>query len=88
VVDRLRQLQFEPIEVQFGGKPEDARKYSNKRAEMWGRLKEFLKIGSIEGDEILTTELTAVEYSFNQRDQIQLERKESMKARGHLTSTR
>jgi hypothetical protein len=28
------------------------------------------------------SELTAVEYSFNQRDQIQLERKESMKSRG------
>ncbi|MGZ5164922.1 MAG: hypothetical protein ACXWCQ_30815 [Burkholderiales bacterium] len=30
----------------------------------------------------MQSELTAVEYSFNQRDQIQLERKESMKARG------
>jgi hypothetical protein len=43
---------------------------------------EWLKVGVIENDEQLATDLTAVEYSFNQRDQIQLERKESMKARG------
>lgn len=82
VVDRLRQLGFNPVEVQFGGKAEDVRKYANKRAEIYGRLKDWLKVGVIERDEMLVTDLTGVEYSFNPRDQIQLERKESMKARG------
>jgi hypothetical protein len=82
VVDRLRQLGYDVVEVQFGGKPTDPRKYANKRAEMWGGVKDFLKTGAIENDEALATDLTGVEYSFNPRDQIQLERKESMKARG------
>lgn len=82
VVDRLRQLGFDPVEVQFGGKADDIRKYANKRAEIWGRAKEWLKVGAIEKDEALATDLTNVDYSFNVRDQIQLERKESMKARG------
>lgn len=34
MVDRLRQLNMDPIEVQFGGKPDESRKYANKRVEM------------------------------------------------------
>lgn len=82
VVDRLRQLEFDVIEVQFGGKADDSRKYANKRAEMWGRCKEWLGIGSLARDEMLTTDLTSVEYGFNAADQILLERKEDMKKRG------
>lgn len=82
VVDRLRQLGYDVIEVQFGGKATDSRKYANKRAEMWGTLKEWLPYGSIPDMEILATDLTAVEYSFNQKDQVLLESKESMKKRG------
>ncbi len=82
VVDRLRQLGHDVVEVQFGGRADDPRKYANKRAEMWGNTKEWLKRGSIENDEALAIDLTGVEYSFNPHDQIQLERKESMRARG------
>lgn len=82
VVDRLRQLGYNPIEVNFGGKPEDPRKYLNKRAEMWGRMKEWLSIGAIELDEALATDLTSVEYQYTTADQIQLESKEGMKKRG------
>ena len=82
VVDRLRQLRREVIEVQFGGKADDDRKYANKRAEMWGRMKDWLAIGSIPVDEQLATDLTAVEYGFTVSDAIQLERKEDMKKRG------
>ena len=82
VVDRLRQLGFDVVEAQFGGKADDPRKYANKRAEIWGRLKDWLKGGSLPRDEQLATDLSSVEYGFNQHDQIQLERKESMRARG------
>lgn len=82
VVDRLRQLGYDVIEVQFGGKPSDAKKYANKRAEMWGAMKEWLAVGSLAPDEVLATDLTGVEYAFTVVDQIQLERKEHMKARG------
>ena len=46
VVDRLRQLSITCIDVNFGAKADDAR-YLNKRAEMWGRMKEWLVGGSI-----------------------------------------
>ena len=73
---------FDVVEVRFGGKADDPRKHANKRAEMWGVAKEWLKGGAIENDEGLATDLTGVEYAFNRNDQIQLERKESMRARG------
>lgn len=82
VVDRLRQLEIDVIEVQFGGKPADPKKYANKRAEMWGRMKDWLPTGCLDKDEQLATDLTGVEYGFTPGDQIQLERKEDMKKRG------
>lgn len=78
VVDNLNRLNHDPIEVNFGGEPDDKRKYANKRAEMWGRCKDWLAIGALERDESLATELTSVEYGFNPRDEIQLQRKEDM----------
>lgn len=82
VVDRLRQLNHDVVEVQFGGKADDSRKYLNKRAEMWGRAKEWLAIGCLAKDELMVTDLTSVEYQFTAADQIQLESKEHMKQRG------
>jgi hypothetical protein len=82
VVDNLRRLNHDPIEVNFGSKPDDPRKYANKRAEMWGLTKDWLKIGALEPDELLATDLTAVEYGFTADDRIQLERKEDMEKRG------
>lgn len=82
VVDRLRQMSYDVVEVQFGGKADDPRKYANKRAEMWGRVKDWLAIGCLSHDEQLATDLTAVEYSFRPDDTILLESKESMKKRG------
>lgn len=82
VVDRLRQLNYDVVEVQFGAKADDGRKYHNKRAEMWGRVKEWLPSGCLAKDEALATDLTSVEYSFRPDDTILLESKESMKKRG------
>ncbi|MDD4913299.1 MAG: hypothetical protein PHP57_13480 [Sideroxydans sp.] len=82
VVDRLRQLGYDVIEVQFGSKADDTRKYANKRCEMWGRLKEWLEVGCIEDSAALATDLTSCEYSFTSADQIALERKEDMRRRG------
>jgi hypothetical protein len=82
VVDRLRQLNRDVIEVQFGGRPDDPQKYANKRAEMWGKVKDWLPIGGLPHDETLATDLTSVEYGFRPDDTILLESKESMKKRG------
>ena len=82
VIDRLRSIGFDVNEVQFGAKANDPKQYANKRAEIWGAMREWLKGGAIHNDEGLLTDLTSVEYGFNSNDQILLERKESMKARG------
>ncbi len=93
VVDRLRYLHQPVTEVQFGGKADrnlgfssnDAIVYANKRAEMWGSMREWLKGGAIPNDPELLSDLTGVEYGYVLRDgvdAIQLERKEDMKKRG------
>lgn len=92
VVDRLRQLNINVIGVQFGGKasrtavggnPSLARvKYANKRAEIWGFMREWLEGGAIPQDEELLSDLAGPQYGFNARDEIQLERKEDMEKRG------
>jgi len=88
VVDRLKQLGLPVVGVQFGGKPlgavrlQDGVKVANRRAEIWAIMREWLQGGAIPDDQTLADDLTGVEYSFNSRDEIQLERKDHMKARG------
>jgi hypothetical protein len=82
VVDRLRQLGHDVIEVNFGGKADNQRDYANKSAEMWARGKEWLKVGCIEKDEQLLSDMTGREYGYTTEDKLVLERKESMVARG------
>jgi len=92
VVDRLRQLRIPVMGVDFGSGPDgddvnDATKYANKRAEIWGRMRNWLKIGCIpakvQGVEVsFTDELTAPNYGMNGNEAIQLETKKEMRRRG------
>lgn len=83
VVDRLRQLGDEILEVNGGLEAYDKETYSNKRAEMWGRMKQWFYEGSdIPDDPELQKALIGVEYGFDARERIQLERKKDMKTRG------
>lgn len=82
VIDRLRSVGFDVNEVQFGGRAMDPRKWANRRAEIWGLMREWLAGGAIPKDELLATDLTNVEYGYNSTDAILLEKKESMKSRG------
>ena len=88
VVDRCRQLQLPVFGIDFGSDPDSgdpSAAYYNKRAEMWGKLRDWLPHGMIDDDAELKVNLTAVEYGYklrNGRDCILLERKKDMKARG------
>ena len=96
VVDRCRQLGLRVIEVQFGARSDRASigqdgaiVYANKRAEIWGSMREWLRDGAIDNDPELLADLTGVEYGYvlrEGRDAIQLERKEDMKKRGLASS--
>lgn len=79
VVDRCRQLNVPNIfEVNGGSAPNDSR-YFNKRAEMYGNLRDWLSGGALPDDDDLEAELVAVEYGFNKQNQIQLMAKEDLK---------
>tara|TARA_R110000744_G_scaffold46466_3_gene102697 strand:- start:10961 stop:12436 length:1476 start_codon:yes stop_codon:yes gene_type:complete len=82
VVDRSRQIGLEIIEVNFGGKASQSG-YANMRAQMWGNLKDAIKDGiRLPDNEDLVRDLTGVEYSYNLRNDIQLEKKDDMRKRG------
>lgn len=92
VVDRLRVLKVPVIEVQFGGSADRSGNtgegmviYANKRAEMWGYMRDALKRLAIPNDADLVAELTAVEFGYTMKDgkdAILLEKKADMKKRG------
>lgn len=88
VVDRLKQMGLPVVGVQFGSKPLGAVRLgegvrvANRRAEMWAIMREWLNGGAIPNDQELSDDLTGIEYSFNARDEILLEKKEHMKDRG------
>lgn len=88
VVDRCRQLRLDVHDVQFGGKADRSdfvttgERYANKRAEIWGAMRKWLEVGAIEDSQDLREQLLGPSYAFNQRDEIQLERKADMRARG------
>ena len=89
VIDRLRQMGFDPVEVQFAGKPMDAR-FANKRAEMWWGVKDWLEKGGCLPDDMeLIRELSAPTYSLdNARGVLQLESKEDIKERIRVSPDR
>jgi hypothetical protein len=92
VVDRCNYLHLPVLGIDFGSSPdreiqgrESGVWYYNKRAEMWGAMREWLVGGAIDNDEELKADLPAVEYGYSlkgSRDCIVLEKKEHMKARG------
>lgn len=90
VIDRLRQLGVANVhEVHFGGKGGATEwaagvrvRTANKRAEMWASMRGWLELGAIPDDQRLADDLTGVEFAYNANQQIQLEKKEHVKARG------
>ncbi len=87
VVDRLRQLRVPVWDIDFSKKSdrpdiENVILYANKRAEIWGAMREWLKTGAIPDDRDMIEQLSSPTYGFNARNEIQLERKDDMKKRG------
>ena len=75
VVDRLRQLNFNVVDVNGGNSSLNPR-FLNKRAEMWWEMKEFIEgLCELPKDEQLKRELTCVEYAFTDKGRIRLDRK-------------
>jgi hypothetical protein len=85
VVDQITHRGFRQglFEFHGGAAANDAAAYFNRRAECWGSMRDWLMAGAqIPDDPELEIDLTGPEYGFSNKSQIQLERKEDMKARG------
>lgn len=84
VVDRLKQLGFKKIiGVNAGSKPLKSGAYRNKRAEMWGAMRNWLLDGgAIPKDSLLAAQLSTPMYSFDEANRVKLEKKEDIKKRG------
>jgi hypothetical protein len=83
LVDHLRRRGLLVHDVQFAAKSDQrSERYANKRAEIWGIMKEKLQYLSLPNDSELKEQLTGPEFTLNSRDEILLEPKDSMKRRG------
>ena len=82
VVDRLKEQRYKVKGVNFANKSKNMMMYGNKRAEMWGDMKEWLRSASIPKDRSLKTDLISPLMKPDSKGAIFLESKKDMKARG------
>ncbi len=86
VFDRLKELGHAGVIVAVNGgeSPLDQDRYYNKRAEMWGLMKEWLLDGPVKipDSDTLHADLCGVRYKFDSKTRLVLEKKEDMKKRG------
>jgi hypothetical protein len=87
LVDHLRRRGFLVHDIQFGAKADqgiDGVKYGNKRAEIWGLMRNALKYLCLpRNNQAIREQLCAPEYSFSKAgDAILLEPKDAMRRRG------
>lgn len=83
VVDRLRQLGYDVMDVNFGGKATKPAQYENKRAEIWDSMREWLEQGgAIPNIPELKTDLVTPTYGYDKANRMKLESKDEIKKRG------
>ena len=82
--DELHAMGIRHVEVGFGERADDSgdNGFANRRAEMWGRMKNWLEQADIPNDPELIADLGGPEYSYDSRRRVVLEKKDDMKARG------
>jgi hypothetical protein len=84
VVDRLRELDLPVRGINVAESPSMRGQYTNLRAELWFRMKEWLEARDckIPKDEALFSELVSPRYFFSSTGKLQVESKQEMKKRG------
>jgi hypothetical protein len=84
--DHLRRRGYLVTDVQFGARADqqiDGTRFANKRAEIWGLMRNALRNLCLPNSQVLKEQLTGPEYSFSRTsDAILLEPKDAMKRRG------
>jgi hypothetical protein len=82
ILDRLTEQRYKVRGVNFGWKAKNTIMWGNKRAEMWGAMREWVKTGSMPNDRQLKADLTGPKTKPDSSGTIFLESKKDMKARG------
>jgi hypothetical protein len=87
VVDVCQARGYQVEDVQAGRAARDSLRYHNLRAEMWDGLRQWVESrASLDAQhpeyQALKADLCAPEYGYNEKGQLQMERKAHMKARG------
>ena len=87
--DRCKQLGLPVKDVVVSSKSTEPNVYMNLRAQLWGRMREWLENGADlpyfcrEKETNLAAQLTSMEYGYNNKMQIQLLAKRDLKKMGH-----
>ena len=82
ILDRLVEQRYKVRGVNFGWKAKNSIMWGNKRAELWGAMREWLKTASISEDRQLKADLTGPQTKPDSSGTIFLESKKDMKSRG------
>ncbi len=82
ILDRLKEQRYKVRGVNFGWKSSKPAMWQNKRAEMWGDMRQWLRTASIPNERLLKSDLCSPQYKTNSSGAIALEAKKDMKARG------
>lgn len=82
ILDRLTEQRYKVRGVNFGWKAKNTIMWGNKRAELWGAMRDWLRTASIASDRQLKADLTGPKTKPDSSGTIFLESKKDMKARG------
>jgi hypothetical protein len=82
ILDRLVEQRYKVRGVNFGWKAKNPVMYGNKRAELWGTMKDWLKTAHLPTDKALKSDLTGPKSKPDSTGTVFLESKKDMKARG------
>jgi len=85
VVDRLQMLGHPVIEVNGGATAFDDTTFYNHTAEMWSRMRDWIKGADIPNDPDIRIQLISREYYHDDKERIRLERKKDLKKRGQAS---
>ena len=82
VIDRLRQMRYNVIEINSQSQAAEHNKYANKRAEMYDRLRKWMESGGcLPYCPRLEAQITAPRYDFDKQGRMIIEPKKDIKAR-------
>ena len=82
ILDRLTEQRYKVRGVNFGWKAKNPVMWGNKRAEMWGAMRDWLKSASLPMDRALKNDLVGPMKKPNSAGTISLEGKKEMNSRG------